>query len=426
MELRLNRETEIQMKTAKMTPEEKEAYLKGLENNEPNVKEKLFGERALNGENQTITEEGVNLYTPEISLSPKTSSETKNIMLPDFKNEQQTLLFTFYGKNWNIVDTIFDITQFEFKKDSNGNITDIYPKNSDKADDIFGTKADRYSLRYDSQGNLIKSFKQDIDENGNIRGQEIKNYNADGTVKNTSYYRYTYDENGNQTGQTRSVVSEKYGDDGNILQEIFGEELENYGLMTFYHVPAVGERSHFVTYDNRGDVTYNQDGTVSEITYKGNKYMLRYDDEGNLTKAIKQSFSEDGTINNQEITTFGSDGAKIKEVRTYDEQGIDNTSDAQKAINNVRKLYTTKSPNVSESENASNKLKAFIENDTLAKLNAAGVSKEDIEALLKELFGDDLDEFLYNKNFLDSNLKGLYNKFEQQKQKIGLEPKLFY
>ncbi|MBQ7450484.1 hypothetical protein IJS77_03630, partial [bacterium] len=331
-----NLETETQIKMAKMTAAEKEAYLKGLEKRDPNIREKLFGNVNSNSENQINSEEEINLYTPTTQVSTETSSETEN-NLPNTKDELEALTFSMYGNaiNWKDLMPEIDVTKYEFKKDSNGNITDIYPKDFDKSADTNGTNADRYSLRYDSQGNLVKSFKQDIDENGNVRGQEIKNYNAEGTVKNTAYYRYTYDENGNQTNQYRSVVSEKYGDDAQILQKIFGVELENVDMMTFNHIPAVGERNMWTTYKNRGEVTYNQDGTVSEITYNGDKYLLRYDDEGNLTKAIKQSFrgvplgeNIHGlilVISEQEITTFGSDGAKIKEVRTYDEQGVDNT-----------------------------------------------------------------------------------------------------
>ena len=116
MDLRLNREMENQMKIAKMTPEEKEAYVKELRNKTPNSKETLFEGVNLNGENQTITEEGVKLYTSATTAQTNTTQETED-SLPSFKDEYETLLFTLYGKNWDKVDTNFDITQFEFKKD---------------------------------------------------------------------------------------------------------------------------------------------------------------------------------------------------------------------------------------------------------------------------------------------------------------------
>ena len=316
-----------------------------------------------------------------------------------------------------------DIEDYEIKKDKNGNITDIYKKSA--SNDNNGA-AERFSLRYDANGNVVKSFIQDIDKNGNVLGQEIKNYNEDGSLKNTVYYRYQFDESGNQIGQIRDAIDAKQGDPFVILASFGLGYSELPKKLVCNHIEPIGI-PQMVSCEGVENVQKNKDGQITDLTYNGVRYSIRYDSEGNVVKTIVQKFDDNGKISSQTITNIKADGTKIPEIHTYDENGVDNTSDAQKAINKVVSLYTTKSGDISKSQDAFNKFQSFIENNTMAKLKSAGVSNEAIQALLDNLFKN-VDEKLYNKQFSGTEAeKELITKYKEQYQKIfGIQPMLMY
>lgn len=329
--------------------------------------------------------------------------------MPDTKDAQSVIEF---------FHLTGDIDDYEIKKDKNGNITDIYRKKAEHVSLDTPSLAERFSLRYDANGNVIKSFIQDIDKNGKVLGQEIKNYNEDGSLKNTAYYRYQFDEDGNQIGQNLDIVDAKYGDEFKVLT-LFGlgysELPRNVAVQDTMSAIGVLPLKKYEGVDN---VQKNNKGQITDLTYNGVRYSLRYDADGNLTKTMVQQFDDDGKISSQKITNIKADGTKVQEVRTYDKNGVDNTSESQKAINKVFAMYVTKTGDINKSQDAFNKFQSFIENNTMEKLKAAGVSNEAIQALLDNLFKN-IDEKLYSKQFSGTESeKQLIARYKEQYQKV--------
>lgn len=179
--------------------------------------------------------------------------------------------------------------------DSQGRVTDFY----------VGEK--KYSLRYDSEGNLAKTLELEFDENGNVSNQKIRNYEPDGSLKNTINYEYIND--GQTTGQIRTAVHAKYGNPMMLMGEFFGGA--NYSM----------------TADKFTDQKFDSDGRLTDFYYEGKRYSVRYDSKGQPTKTIVQTFHENGTVATQSIKQKGSffDGLFGRSCKvdfyTYDEDG---------------------------------------------------------------------------------------------------------
>ena len=278
MELRFDYQAEQRFKMMRLSKEERELEIsrRSVENTA-----KLFTPSETEvDEPVIITSETTKVApvetTPTTKVAPvekyEATSDPKQLFnngIPDTKDEKSTLLFLLYGKNWQIMDVMIDVSNYEFKKDSKGNITDIYPKNLDKSEDIAHNIPDRYSLRYDA--------------------------------------------NGNKTGETHSIKSEKYGNEAAILSCFFGIDATMILRIMSNKLPAIGEPNPVgVHYKGISDVKKLSDGKISEFYYNGERYMVRYDSNGEISKAIKQSFDEKGNVIGQQVDEY-------KNVGTYSE-----------------------------------------------------------------------------------------------------------
>ena len=188
-----------------------------------------------------------------------------------------------------------DESQLKVTKRSDGQITDIYYEGV------------RYGIRYDEQGNIIKTIQQTFDDAENVDRQNVSNW-KDGYIANTTMYTYEYDETGKQIGQTRHAIDNKYGSEFKVLNEIFGA-----GLIC--SCTLIGR-------DLQTQRT--QDGKITEIMFGGVRYALRYDENGKLVKAFTQEFDESGNVAKQNIKNYNPDGSvKNMELYTYeyDENG---------------------------------------------------------------------------------------------------------
>ena len=160
-----------------------------------------------------------------------------------------------------------EVDMSKVAKRRDGKITDFY------------VDGKRYSVRYDESGKIEKTLVMEFDENGNVTDQKIKNYNAEGKLENTVDYEYT--NNGNQISQTRTARSAEYGEPSTVMQRFFGT--------LYYTLPD--------------DVKYDQEGRITDIYIAGERYSLRYGENGEVEKTIKQTFHDNGNIATQSIRT---------------------------------------------------------------------------------------------------------------------------
>lgn len=174
-----------------------------------------------------------------------------------------------------------------------GQITDFY------------VDGKRYSLRYDADGNINKVLEMEFDENGNVSNQKIRNYNIDGSLENTVNYEYIND--GQTTGQIRTAVHAKYGNPKMLMEKFFGGA------------------TYSMTADKFTDQKFDSDGRLTDFYYKGKRYSVRYDKNGDVEKVITQTFHENGNIASQNIKTMlktGHHGNDIQnDIYKYNENG---------------------------------------------------------------------------------------------------------
>lgn len=170
-----------------------------------------------------------------------------------------------------------------------GKITDFY------------VDGKRYAVRYDDSGKIEKTLVMEFDENSNVTNQQVKNYNADGSLKNTIDYEYTY--NGDEVSQTRTARSAEFGDVPKVMAQYFG----------------------FALYTLPDDVKYDQEGRITDINIAGKRYSLRYGENGEVEKTIIQTFHENGNVATQKIATMLHSGwlgdDSLHDYYLYDENG---------------------------------------------------------------------------------------------------------
>ncbi|MBQ2872290.1 hypothetical protein IJE86_11360 [bacterium] len=259
----------------------------------------------------------------KVPLDYATTNSMNSGVQPNVQNtEESDCLFSGVETNCPGVDHSITITQpFDVNRD-------VDSQNLDSLKAFFGLPADaevdmskvsvrsdgqitdfyvdgkRYSLRYDSEGNINKVLEMEFDENGNVTNQKIRNYNIDGALENTINYEYTSDG-----GQTRTARHARYGNPMMLMGEFFGGA--NYSM----------------TADKFTDQKFDSDGRLTDFYYEGKRYSVRYDSKGQPTKTIVQTFHENGTVATQSIKQKGSffDGLFGRSCKvdfyTYDEDG---------------------------------------------------------------------------------------------------------
>ncbi len=147
---------------------------------------------------------------------------------------------------------------------------------------------------YDRKGFLIETIAYNND--GSIQYKYTYNYDKDGKKIKTSryntkdeminYYKYEYDENGNKTkaycydtnGNLEEYYVYDYDGNRNLAEEKWyspaGKEV--YNIENGYDN---GIKTLTSTYDENGDLIY--------------KYVLRYDDKGNIIEETKYNSKEE-------------------------------------------------------------------------------------------------------------------------------------
>ncbi len=216
------------------------------------------------------------------------------IISPPLRIELDINVF-FNTKDLESLKMLFDLPEnaevdmSKVAKRSDGKITDFY------------VDGKRYAVRYDESGKIEKTLVMEFDENGNLTNQKIKNYNEEGKLENTVDYEYTKD--GNQISQTRTARSAEYGEPSTVMQRFFGT--------LYYTLPD--------------DVKYDQEGRITDIYIAGERYSLRYGENGEVEKTIRQTFHENGNVATQNIHTMLNTGWLGKDMAidsySYDENG---------------------------------------------------------------------------------------------------------
>ncbi len=140
--------------------------------------------------------------------------------------------------------------------DQKGFLTETTTYNDD------GSIQFKYSYTYDNNGKRIKTSR----------------YNSKGEMIN--YYKYDYDDDGNKTkaycydmkGNLEEYYVYDYDGDRNLVEEKWYSSLgkEVYNIENDYDN---GMKTQTYTYDENGDLIY--------------KYVLRYDDKGNIIEETK-------------------------------------------------------------------------------------------------------------------------------------------
>ena len=186
-------------------------------------------------------------------------------------------------------DAEVDMSKVSTRRD--GQITDFY------------VDGKRYSLRYDSDGNINKVLEMEFDENGNVTNQKIRNYDKNGSLENTINYEYTSDG-----GQTRTARHARYGNPSSLIYQFFREQ-----IALTPPIPYISTDLNHV-FEN---VSYDSQGRVTDFYVGEKKYSLRYDSEGNLAKTLELEFDENGNVSNQKIRNYEPDGS-LKNTINYE------------------------------------------------------------------------------------------------------------
>ena len=261
----------------------------------------------------------------KVPLDYATTNSMNSGVQPNVQNtEESDCLFSEVELNCPGVDHSITITPQPF--DIN---RDVDSKNLDSLKAFFGLPADaevdmskvstrrdgqitdfyvdgkRYSLRYDSEGNINKVLEMEFDENGNVSNQKIRNYEPDGSLKNTINYEYIND--GKTTGQIRTAEHARYGDPLTMMNKFFGGI--NYSM----------------DIQNFENIQYDSEGKITDFYLDGKKYSIRYNKNGKPEKTITQTFHENGNVATQSINKVHDLGFSIinsqNDKYTYDEQG---------------------------------------------------------------------------------------------------------
>ena len=180
-------------------------------------------------------------------------------------------------------DAEIDMSKVAVRKD--GQITDFY------------VDGKRYCVRYDAFGKANKVIEMDLDENGNVTNQKIRNYDKAGFLENTVNYQYTND------GQIKTVKHAKYGSPEALWSKFLGGVISG---------------------DMCEDVKYDKEGRVTDFYVGDKRYSFRYDKNGEVQKVITQAYHENGNVASQYIRTMlntGFHGADVQEdIYKYNEK----------------------------------------------------------------------------------------------------------
>ena len=183
----------------------------------------------------------------------------------------------------------------------------------------------------------VLDMEMSFDEHGNMTG--VTRYNEDGSVRSSTVYELTYDDEGNLTaekeivdGQTTYEAFYTQGSDGEMMldNEIWHNENgtkeqrffdENYDVVKVIHFDAEGnaidEYTYEFVYDNSGNLiqeTCHLNGSLSYV----NKYVVTMDFGFPYSYLSEETvYDEDGSYY---ISTYDMEGNKLTSAG-FDAQG---------------------------------------------------------------------------------------------------------